>query len=112
MRNIWAHDMAERMKIRRKVIARDSGLGDVDVGTFPSEGATHTIIDRGMGPVGPLLLGGLLTAAGFGGFSLMSSAPALAPPAKEEVKPIELEIEVISSESGPLIKSVRKVDAD
>lgn len=34
--NIWAHDVAERMRIRRKSIADQSGMpDDWDVGTYP-----------------------------------------------------------------------------
>ena len=38
--NLWAHDLMERLKIRRKVMARECGLGDVEVGTFPSHPST------------------------------------------------------------------------
>ena len=115
MSNIWAHDIAERMKIRRKVFAKDSGLGDMDVGTFPSEGATHTLIERGTNPVSSMLLAGVMAAVGAGGYSLLSnrfdtagdkSVINLPKVASPTVKPIELEIEVINGEDGLVIESV------
>lgn len=118
MSNIWAHDMAERMKIRRKVIARDGGLGDMDVGTFPSEGATHTVIDRGSNPLTGMLLAGLLSAGvgGLGTYAMLGDKSVTSgvnsvinPPKESELTlgPIELEIEVVGEEGGVVIESVR-----
>ena len=112
MSNIWAHDMAERMKIRRKVLTKDYGLGDMDVGTFPSEGATHTVIDRGGGSLSGLIATGLLSAAlggggVLGGMALSSMSPASPAPVVEPelsprmpLKPIEFDIEIIGTKEG------------
>ncbi len=114
MANLWAHDIAERMKIRRKVVAKDSGLGDIDVGTFPSEGATHTFIERGVSPLAAMMLAGTMAAVGAGGFALLSDirepqTPKVPTPV---VRPIELEIEVIGGAEGPVINSVVPINAD
>ena len=115
MSNLWAHDMSERMKLRRKIIARDAGLGDLDVGTFPSEGATHTLIERGSSPLATVLLAGAMAAAGAGGYALLGNSSDTAsdksvtdtPKVVEPtVNPIELEVEVINGGDGPVIKSV------
>lgn len=118
MSNIWAHDMAERMKIRRKVIAKDSGLGDMDVGTFPSEGATHTVIDRGSNPLTGVLLAGLLSAGagGLGTYAMLgdrsvtSDGSSVINTPKETdraLAPIDLEIEIVGEEGGVTIESVK-----
>ena len=65
MSNVWAHDVMERMRLRRKVEARHMGLGDIDVGTFPSH-PPNVVINDG-GGASKLLAGLLLAAAGGGG---------------------------------------------
>ena len=66
LRNMWLHDVSNRLQIRRKALARDAGLDEsYDVGTYPSE--VVTIEKRGMNPVVSLLLSGLLMATGGGG---------------------------------------------
>ena len=117
MANLWAHDISERMKIRRKVMARDSGLGDLDVGTFPSEGATHTLVERGISPLAATLLAGAMAAAGVAGagvYALLSGSPDTITPKvpAPTLKPIDLEIEVIGGADGPVIQSVVPIDAD
>ena len=106
------------MKIRRKVLAKDHGLGDMDVGTFPSEGATHTVIDRGSNPLAGMLLAGLLSA-GVGGLgtyamlgnkSVTSGDNSVIDTPKETERalgPIDLEIEVVGEKDGVVIESVR-----
>ena len=65
LHNILTSDVAERLKIRRKAIAKDVGLeNDYDVGTYPPvipESATN-IIQKGIGAAGMVL--GMVTAGG------------------------------------------------
>ena len=121
MANMWAHDMSERMRMRRKVIARDSGLGDTDVGTFPSEGATHTLIEKGVSPLTAMLMAGAMGVAGAGGYSLLNNNSVTSgdnsvtqPPkvSAPTLEPIDLEIEVIGGAEGPVIKGVVPINAD
>lgn len=98
MSNVWAHDVMERMRLRRKVEARHMGLGDIDVGTFPSH-PPNVVINEG-GGASKLLTGLLLAAAGGGGAlglvsfltpALPDPTPVVAPVAhKEFVYDIEI----------------------
>jgi hypothetical protein len=80
MSNVWAHDIMERMRLRRKIEARHMGLGDIDVGTFPSH-PPNVVINEG-GGASKLLTGLLLAAAGGGGVLGLVSllTPALSSP--------------------------------
>jgi hypothetical protein len=72
--NMWTHDVAERMKIRRKGIAADAGLEpSYDVGTYPSE--TTTMVQGGPG----MVKAALLTAAlmGLGGAGVLGASHLL-----------------------------------
>lgn len=61
--NVWTHDFAERLKMRRKAIARADGIPEHDVGTYP-----QNVIDvKVFGGLRGVLLGAALTAAGAGG---------------------------------------------
>ena len=69
LHNVWAHDLSNRLKMRRKSVAKELGLGDDwDVGTFPS--STVTINEQSRGGVlkGAALAAGLLAGGGTGGF--------------------------------------------
>ncbi len=33
--NVWVHDFAERLKMRRETLANEAGLNDYNVGTYP-----------------------------------------------------------------------------
>ncbi len=69
LHNIWAHDLSNRLKMRRKSVAKEMGLGDDwDVGTFPS--STVTIHETSGGGLlkGVALAAGLLAGGGTGGF--------------------------------------------
>ena len=71
LHNIWAHDLTNRLKMRRKSVAKEMGLSDDwDVGTFPS--STVTINEPSGGGVlkGAALAAGLLAGGGTGGFLL------------------------------------------
>ena len=71
LHNIWAHDLTNRLKMRRKSVAKEMGLSDDwDVGTFPS--STVTINEPPGGGVlkGAALAAGLLAGGGTGGFLL------------------------------------------
>jgi hypothetical protein len=98
MTNVWSHDIAERMKIRRKVMAKDCGLGDIDVGTYPSNPATiihqSSILPllAGLGILGGGLAGGL-------GLSGLLDRPVAPPPAVRSV-PVEFDLEIIGVDQG------------
>ena len=66
--NSWMHDVTERMKIRRKSLARDAGLDDsYDVGTYPSEESNINMVVKGAGTAGILgssVISGGLVAGG------------------------------------------------
>jgi hypothetical protein len=78
LHNVWLHDVAERMKHRRQVLAKQEGLDPRDVEPYPISGDV-TIIGGDSGG-GGLLKTGLLTAAtlltGLGLGSLPWWAPA------------------------------------
>ena len=109
MSNVWAHDLVERLKIRRKVMAKDCGLGDVEVGTYPSYPAT--IINDNGGFWKGLALAGL-TSAGLGaGFLALTGAPDIMRNKKTPLpSPTLYEIEIIGTDSGVEVKSVRPVN--
>ena len=92
MHNIWQHDVAERMAIRRKLIAKESGLEDYDVGTYPAEDNSINISSGAVATVLALLMG-----AGAGGFVLSNFLnPEIPDPVVEErVYDYEVDTEVI-----------------
>lgn len=63
LKNIWAHDVASRLKMRRKAIANDMGLEEWDVGSYPPN---QVMINAPAGGFvkGALLSAGLLAAGG------------------------------------------------
>ena len=69
LHNVWAHDLSNRLKMRRKSVAKELGLGDDwDVGTFPSSTVTINEQPRGGVLKGAALAAGLLAGGGTGGF--------------------------------------------
>ena len=69
--NLWAHDVEHRLKLRRKSEAMAMGLGDVDVGTYPSHPASSTVVHNNGGLLkGALLAASLLGAGGLGTFGM------------------------------------------
>ena len=108
--NIWAHDIAQRLKMRRQVVARDSGLGEIDVGTYPSHGSVH--VDNGGFWKGLALAtvagGGLGIASGL--FQMTPDAPLAVDPAPVVAPDSqEWELEVISVDGKPVVKGIRRV---
>ena len=75
--NLWAHDVEHRLKIRRKAEAMAMGLGDIDVGTYPSHPANNTVVHNNGGLLkGALLAASLLGAGGLGtvGMQMLTGA--------------------------------------
>ena len=75
--NLWAHDVEHRLKIRRKSEAMAMGLGDIDVGTYPSHPANNTVVHNNGGLLkGALLAASLLGAGGLGtvGMQMLTGA--------------------------------------
>lgn len=105
--NIWTHDIAERMKIRRKVFAKDAGLGDVDVGTYPSHPAS--IVVAGGGGPGKWLGLAVAAATGMGLIGgLQYLAPLLSKPAAVAPAAQEWDLEIISVDGKPVVKGVQR----
>ena len=113
--NIWAHDIAQRLKIRRKTMAKDAGLGEIDVGTYPSNGAVN-LVDNGGFWKGIALAG--LAAGGLGAvsglFQLKPETPFVVDPAPPVVAPAEAasqewELEIMSVDGSPVVKGIRRV---
>ena len=116
--NIWAHDIAQRRKIRRKTMAKDAGLGEIDVGTYPSNGAVN-LIDGGGFWKGIALAG--LAAGGLGAvsglFQLKPDAPLVVDPSPPVVAPAEAasqewELEIMSVDGKPVVKGIRRAEAE
>jgi len=104
MTNIWSHDIVERMKIRRRTMAKECGLGDIDVGTYPSHPAT--IINQSSSIV-PILAGlGILGGGLAGGMGLAGAfdrdpVPVVAPAVIEKTGgPIEFDLEILGTDDG------------
>ena len=75
--NLWTHDIEHRLKIRRKSEAMAMGLGDIDVGTYPSHPASNTVVNNNGGILkGALLAASLLGAGGLGtvGMQMLTTA--------------------------------------
>jgi hypothetical protein len=103
--NIWAHDIAQRLKMRRQVVARDSGLGEIDVGTYPSHGAVH--VDNGGFWKGLAVAG--LAAGGLGAASTLLTPPVEAvvqPPVAVEARSQEWDLDIISVDGKPVVNDV------
>ena len=103
--NIWAHDIAQRLKMRRQVVARDSGLGEIDVGTYPSHGAVH--VDNGGFWKGLAVAG--LAAGGLGAASTLLTPPVAAvvqPPVAVEARSQEWDLDIISVDGKPVVNDV------
>ena len=96
--NIWSHDVVERLKIRRRVMAKECGLGDIDVGTYPSHPAKVIYqssllpLVAGLGILGGGLAGGL-------GLSGLLDRPVIPTPAVRSV-PVECDLEILGTDEG------------
>ena len=105
MANVWSHDIVERLKIRRRTMAKECGLGDIDVGTYPSHPASTVInqsssllpIMAGLGILGGGLAGGMGLAGAFD----RDPVPVVAPAVIEKTGgPIEFDLEILGTEDG------------
>ena len=105
MANVWSHDVVERLKIRRRTMAKDCGLGDIDVGTYPSHPASTVInqsssllpIIAGLGILGGGLAGGMGLAGAFD----RDPVPVVVPAVIEKTGgPIEFDLEILGTEDG------------
>ena len=86
--NMWMHDVANRLQIRRKALARDAGLDEsYDVGTYPGE--TTTVIQGGPGMVKT----SLLTAAlmGLGGAGVLGASNFLNAISSSQSRPVDVQ---------------------
>ena len=115
--NIWAHDIAQRLKIRRKTMAKDAGLGEVDVGTYPSNGAGNLIDGGGFWKglaLATLAGGGLGIASGLFQMGPEAPPPVSADPAPAAVAPAEQEweLEIMSVDGKPVVKGIRRVQGE
>ena len=90
--NVWLHDLADRFKIRRHLLAKDAGLDKDTVQPYPMSKGDTTVINnkRGLGLLGVLSSMGLAAAMAAGGMKYFE------PPAAPPVEPKEVEIEVWS----------------
>ena len=101
LHNVWAHDLSNRLKMRRKSVAKELGLGDDwDVGTFPS--STVTINEQPGGGLlkGAALAAGLLAGGGTGGFLVSDLVNPSAPqPVVEAIEEVVEEEEVVPDQT-------------
>ncbi len=114
--DMWTFDVAERMRIRRKSIARDAGLDEsYDVGpAYPSEGPQIVNVSNGGGLFkGAVLAAGLLLGGGGSALGLASmlgaftDKPAAVVPGP--MAPAEWEITVESVDGEPVITNAKPV---
>jgi len=112
---MWMHDVAARLQIRRKALARDAGLDDsYDVGTYPQE--QQTLIQPG----GPgFIKTALVTAAmiGLGGVGavsalsfLPSTPPTGQPPGAIPAATTEFDITIETVDGELSVTGVKKVE--
>lgn len=81
LQNVWLHDVADRLRLRRKSIASADGLDPRDVEPYPISGDV-TIVNQGGGALKSALMTAALLAGGGGGaLGLASLAGWLTPPA-------------------------------
>ena len=80
LKNIWAHDLTSRLRMRRKALANDMGLEGWDVGTYP-ENKVVVAGSSGSGGVwkGAAMAAGLLAGGGAGGVFMSGMMTAVAP---------------------------------
>ena len=95
---MWLHDVAQRMMIRRKSIAKDAGLPELDVGTYPAEPSSVTINNGGF--LKGALVGGLMAIAGAGAAGLAVHSLSGDRPAASVEEPQEFDLVIESAEGG------------
>jgi len=84
-------------------MAHDAGLGELDVGTYPSHGAVN-VVDGGGFWKGLVVAG--LAAGGLGAASGLFTSPVEAvvqPPVAVEARAQEWELEIISVDGKPVV---------
>ena len=109
--NLWVHDVANRMKIRRQAEAKVMGLGDdYPVGTYPSHGGV--IINEGGGFWKGIALAGLTSAGiGAGLFAVNTGLSAVEQDKKTPVSDEYLyEIEVLGTDTGVRVDKIEAID--
>ena len=111
--NMMPHDLAERLRIRRKSLASDAGLDEsYDVGTYPP--AQTTVVDGG--GLSKMLIAGMMLAtggAGGVGLSALLSSPVPAgnvPAVSPALSHVEFDVTIEEVGGIPRIKDVREVD--
>ena len=107
--NIWSHDIAQRLRIRRKIMAKDAGLGELDGGTYPSNGAVYMQDQGGFWKgifVAALAAGGLGMASGLFQLPLQATAP-VQQPQQPAASVQEWDLEVISVDGKPVVRGRR-----
>ena len=108
MSNVWAHDIMERMRLRRKVEARHMGLGDIDVGTFPSH-PPNIVMTEGGGFWKGIALASLMSL-GVGSAVAVNGVMAIdhekTPAPSEHL----CEIEILGDETGVRVDSVKAIN--
>lgn len=96
--NIWTHDLANRLKMRRKSQAKSEGLGDdYDVGTYPSNSFS---IEGGGGIVKGALLAATLLLGGGGAVVGLLNYLKEDPPVTTPIPPLPDKVNVIDIGSG------------
>ena len=114
--NIWHHDLANRLRMRRQSDARAMGLGDdYPIGTYPSTPAPIVQMPQG-GLLRAVALGALLMLGGGGATAWMGGAfkeapaaiakPTDGPEVSGEQTPQEFVLEIISTEGGLSVRPV------
>lgn len=108
--NLWFHDIANRMKIRRQAEAKVMGLGDdYPVGTYPSHGGVIVNNNGGMWKgVALTALASTGIGAGLMGYLGLPSDTQH----KKTPAPVEslYEIEILGTETGVKVNSVELID--
>ena len=83
LKNIWAHDLTSRLRMRRKALANDMGLEGWDVGTYPEN---KVVVTGSSGSGGGWKGAGLLAGGGAGGVFLSDMMTTVAPAVEEVVE--------------------------
>ena len=109
--NLWFHDLANRMKIRRQSEAKVMGLGDdYPVGTYPSHGG---VVVQDSGGFWRGIVVSALALGGMGGGAVALNG-LITPESDHKKTPVSAEylyeIEVIGTDTGVKVNSVEAVD--
>ena len=108
--NLWFHDLANRMKIRRQSEAKVMGLGDdYPVGTYPSHGG---VIVNNNGGIWKGVALTALASTGIGAGLMGYMGLPVSEPHKKTPAPVEslYEIEILGTETGVKVNNVEVID--